>query len=148
MRLVSSVALSLLVACTGGGPTENTPAGTEPTAPIAPAAPAAPAEDAKAALAGLGFSTREAPDPDQADTPMTTLILTPASGTPWEVGPFYGSCTPEPQTAAAYAMKCWWAGAGSNIEVRSSGGKAEVWKQDVDENVQKPLAFEKVWGQP
>jgi hypothetical protein len=32
--------------------------------------------------------------------------------------------------------------------VRSAGGKAEIWKQDLDEGMTAPMAFEKIWAQP
>lgn len=124
---------------------------TSPPAPAEVAPPAVPppaAEDARAALAGLSYSTRTTTDPEAGDAPMTTLVITASNGSSWDVGPFYGECSPKADTAAAYALGCWWAGAGSTVEVRSSGGKAEVWKQDLDEAVQSPLPFEKVWAQP
>jgi hypothetical protein len=135
--------LSLLAACSGDQDVATAPA--EPTQPTAPAAPAA--EDASVTLAGWTFETRAGKDVDEG-TPNTTLVVKAKDGASFEVGPLYGECSPTPIQGTAYALHCWWAGAGSNVEVRSASGKAEVWKQDLDEGMTAPMAFEKIWAQP
>lgn len=137
--------LSLLVGCSGDQDVATPPA--EPTPPVEPTPAAPAAEDASVTLAGWVFETRAGKDVDEG-TPNTMVIIKAKDGTSFEVGPLYGECSPTPIQGTAYALHCWWAGAGSNVEVRSAGGKAEIWKQDLDEGMTAPMAFEKIWAQP
>ncbi|MCK6522882.1 hypothetical protein L6R49_15745 [Myxococcota bacterium] len=139
-----SLLLSLLVACSGDQDVATAPA--EPTPPAEPPA-APPAEDAAVTLAGWTFETRAGKDVDEG-TPNTMVVVKSKDGASFEVGPLYGECSQTPVKGTAYALHCWWAGAGSNVEVRSAGGKAEIWKQDLDEGMTTPMAFEKIWAQP
>ena len=137
--------LSLTVACSGDQDVATAP--TEPTPPVEPTPATPAAEDASVTLAGWTFETRAGKDVDEG-TPNTMLIIKAKDGANFEVGPLYGECNTAPIQGTAFALHCWWAGAGSNVEVRSAGGKAEVWKQDMDEGMSAPMAFEKIWAQP
>lgn len=135
--------LAVLTACSGGSPSETPEAAPPEAAPPE----AAPAEDAKVTLAAYSFTLRQGTDPDLDNQVTTTLVVAGPGGQSWDVGPFYGDCAPQ-DSKAAYALRCTNAGVVSLVEVRSAGGKAEVWKQDQDPGVGKDLPFEKVWGQP
>ena len=136
--------LSLFVACSGDQDAATTAPTPEPTPP---AEPTPAAENASVTLAGWAFETRAGKDVDEG-TPNTMLVVKSKDGASFEVGPLYGECSPTPIQRTAFALHCWWAGAGSNVEVRSAGGKAEIWKQDLDESMTAPMAFEKIWAQP
>jgi len=103
----------------------------------ADAPPPAEPEQGPGPVVAVALRFEEGPTDQATDTPSTRVVLVaiaPEEGRATaEVGTFEGVCQHAPPVGVVLAARCWWAGFGTDVQVRRDGDELVAYTARVDE---------------